>query len=161
MHWVEGRSGAPLLFARISKKGRLLPPHFYPIPEFTQNLRRKFEKSLFNPEFMRTFAPALRIEGNAGVRPLNVRRRRFSRTMKAPRGHCLGGRSFCKKVSLRLRSWPLISPTPIKIVSDLPRKSVRFTFVVVLILPLLNFLKCCAFLNADSREFLYICRRRW
>lgn len=160
MHLGEGRSGAPLLFARANKRGRLFLPHFYPIPEFTQNLRRKFEKSLFDPDILRTFAPAFRIEGNAGVRPLNVRCRRFSRTLKAPRGHCLGGRSFCKKVPLMLRGVPLIIASVVIKVSDLPRKSVGFTFVIVQFLPLLNFLKCCGCLNADSRDLLYICRRR-
>jgi hypothetical protein len=92
---------------------------------------------------MRTFAPALRIEGNAGVRPLNVRRRRFSRTQKAPRGHCLGGRSFCKKVSLGLRGSSPMNPVSVKKVSDLLRESVGFRFVVVLNLLLLNFPKYC------------------
>jgi hypothetical protein len=110
---------------------------------------------------MRTFAPALRIEGNAGVRPLNVRRRRFSRTQKAPRGHCLGGRSFCKKVSLILRGVALINARVVIKVSDLLRESVGFRFVIVLNLLLLNFPKCCGCLNADSREYLYICRRSW
>lgn len=49
----------------------------------------------------------------------------------------------------------------VKKVSDLLLESVSFTFVVVLFLRLLNFHKYFAFLNADSRDFLYICRRGW
>lgn len=93
---------------------------------------------------MRTFAPALRIEGNAGVRPLNVKRRRFSRTQKAPRGNYFGGLPFCKKVSLRLRWSSPMKPMQVKKVSDLLRESVGFAFVVVLNLLLLNFHKCYA-----------------
>lgn len=110
---------------------------------------------------MRTFAPALRIEGNAGVRPLNVKRRRFSRTQKAPRGNYFGGLPFCKKVSLGLRRSSPMNSVSVKKVLDLLRDSVRFRFVVVLNLLLLNFPKCCGYHTADSREFLYICRRRW
>lgn len=51
--------------------------------------------------------------------------------------------------------------TTVKIVSFFITWSVGFTFIVVLFLRVLNFCKSCGYINADSGEIMYFCRRGW